>query len=331
MSKNSDSPIIFYHYFDLTDPEYFCSALEKRFRDSGRTRPIEFRKWNCYKAEPGRDGDLFSYDAVCLSALADKGYIRRLPEIIPTDDVFDWVRETSRYKGQLYGIPIIGCCNAVISRVKDRASARNIYELEGKLAAPLRSMVAYYYVQSFCNYQADRGKCLDAMKRLKQLLGGADLESTRFSNYDGVRRFMDGECRYFLGFTENLRFFDRNEEYAVELANFSDNEENQVPLFMVDLVSMGKDVAEEKLLDCLDLMEIIADADFLYDVCVPNGDLQYMLPVHSSLYPRLAALDPIYGRLREIASDNVNSVMRYNKNFFEDIGPMGEKLSGLIG
>ncbi len=40
---SEESPIIVYYYFDLSDTEAFCSRLEKRFRDSGHTRPLEFR------------------------------------------------------------------------------------------------------------------------------------------------------------------------------------------------------------------------------------------------------------------------------------------------
>ena len=44
------------------------------------------------------------------------------------------------------------------------------------------------------------------------------------------------------------------DDYVVRFANFSDHEEDQMPLFMVDFASLGRDVHEEKLLDCLDLL-----------------------------------------------------------------------------
>ena len=44
---------------------------------------------------------------------------------------------------------------------------------------------------------------------------------------------------------------------------------------MVDYVSLGKQVPEEKLRDCLDLMKIMVDEQFLYDVCTLDGQLSF--------------------------------------------------------
>ena len=41
------SPVTFY-YFNLTGTESFCALLEKRFRESGHSRPLVFKEWNCY-------------------------------------------------------------------------------------------------------------------------------------------------------------------------------------------------------------------------------------------------------------------------------------------
>lgn len=53
-------------------------------------------------------------------------------------------------------------------------------------------------------------------------------------------------------------------------------------------LSMGAHVSDEKLLDCLDLMETVVDGGFLHDVCTAEGKLQYMLPTVKSVYARLA-------------------------------------------
>ena len=64
--RSDESPIIIYYYFDLSDTEAFCAKLEAWFRDSGHTRPLEFRSWNCYNQMPGYDGDIYSFFATSL-------------------------------------------------------------------------------------------------------------------------------------------------------------------------------------------------------------------------------------------------------------------------
>ena len=82
------SPIVFYYFFDFSNAEAFCRLLSRRFRESGHKREIEFRCWNCYHEEPDRNGDLFCYDALVLSALVANNVIRELPDIIDTGNIF---------------------------------------------------------------------------------------------------------------------------------------------------------------------------------------------------------------------------------------------------
>ncbi len=86
---------------------------------------------------------------------------------------------------------------------------------------------------------------------------------SRFADYDGLSRFKNGECKYIIGFTEDIRRLEKG-NYKVQPLNMSDNAINEMPLYPIDLASLGKNVSGEKLLDCLDLMEIISNSDFIY-------------------------------------------------------------------
>ena len=317
-SGAAGSPIVLYYYYDLTDTDWFCRLLQQRFRASGHTRGIIFVNWNCYSELPGRDGDLFIYDAVAMSALVDKGFLRQLPDIIDVSDVFSWIIDKGKVRKKTYGVPLMVCSNALICRREDDRGIRSVMDLHEPVAIPLRSMMMYYYLQAFCNYQDDPGECARIMKHLAALAGGpGSVDRSTLEDYDGVRRFDQGECRYFLGFTESIRLF-RPDEYVVRFANFSGHEEDQMPLFMVDYASLGRDVREEKLLDCLDLLEIMADPQFIYDLCVQEGQLQYMLPACKSVYARLSGLDPLYDALFRMLSSEENGVFRYGIRFYED-------------
>ena len=216
------------------------------------------------------------------------------------------------------------CANTLICRKKDDRNIKNIFDLHERTAIPLKSMLMYYYIQAFCNYQND--SVHRTFEHLIKLMGGREyLAGSSLNEYDGVRRFRSEECRYFLGFTESLRLFEPD-DYIVRFANFSENPEDQMPLFMVDYASLGNNVREEKLLDCLDLLEIMTDKEFIFDLCVQEGRLQYMLPSCMRVYGRLAEMDPVYDQLYQQLLPEENGVFRYKKSFYEEFYRKSDEL-----
>ena len=296
-SLEDDSPIVFYTFEYLSNSARFRTLLEDRFRNTGHTRRIEFRYWDCYHEIPDTDGDLYAYDACAMSALVDKGIIRVLPEIIDTGKVFDWILDRSRIRGKTYGFPFMTCANVLICRKKDYTPINNIFEIEGGLSAPLKSMLGYYNLLAFCNYQDSGKESINAIKWIFNAIGGHEaFEESELDAEKVIDKFRSGKCRYLLGFTESLRFLDRD-EYVVQLANLSENAVNEMPLFMTDFISMGCSTSGEKLLDCLDIMEIVTDSSFVRDLCTGENGPEYMLPSDKTLYPVFAELDPVYEQL----------------------------------
>ena len=316
-SLEDDSPIIFYTFEYLSNSARFRTLLEERFRNTGHTRRIEFRHWDCYHEIPDTDGDLYCYDACVMSALVDKGIIRVLPEIIDTDKVFDWILDRSKIMGKTYGFPFMTCANVLICRKKDYTPANNIFEIEGGLSAPLKSMLGYYSVLAFCNYQDSGEGIINTIERIFRAMGGHEaFEDSKLDAEKVIEKFRSGKSRYLLGFTENLRFLDQD-EYIVQLANLSENAVNEMPLFMTDFISMGYSTSGEKLLDCLDIMEIVTDSSFVRELCTGEDGLEYMMPADKTLYPFFAELDPVYEQLYDLVSDENNGILRYGSNFYE--------------
>ena len=316
-SLEDDSPIIFYTFEYLSNSARFRTLLEERFRNTGHTRRIEFRHWDCYHEIPDTDGDLYCYDACVMSALVDKGIIRVLPEIIDTDKVFDWILDRSKIMGKTFGFPFMTCANVLICRKKDYTPANNIFEIEGGLSAPLKSMLGYYSVLAFCNYQDSGEGIINTIERIFRAMGGHEaFEDSKLDAEKVIDKFRSGKSRYLLGFTENLRFLDQD-EYVVQLANLSENAVNEMPLFMTDFISMGYSTSGEKLLDCLDIMEIVTDSSFVRDLCSGEDGLEYMMPADKTLYPVFAELDPVYEQLYDLVSDENNGILRYGSNFYE--------------
>ena len=297
--------------------EAFPAMLEERFRQSGHDRPIEFRSWNCYKDIPGEDGDLYAYDGVVMPALVGKGLLRPISDLSLTDGVFDWVIDKSRIRGKLYGIPVMLCANSLICRKKDDSHIRNIMELNEEVAIPLRSMLLYYCIQTVLNNSTTK-KSLKVMEHLLDLIGGRDrLAESDFEEYDGIGRFVRGECRYLLSFTESLHYLPKD-EYAFSFADFSEDGKVKRQLFMSDFASVGKNASEDKLQDCLDFIRIMADEQFLYEICTLNGELQYFLPANKNTFLRLAEQDPLYNKLLRDVGSGENGLLLYGRHFYEN-------------
>ena len=310
-----DSIVIYYD--NIIGTEGYRALLEQRFREAGHDRPITFKAWDCYKDVPEADGDLYIYDAIVLSALVDKGILGVLPGGADAGDVFGWVTAKSKVRRRSYGLPVMLCSNALICRREDDRHVRNIMELDEEAAIPLRSMLMYYFVQAFCTNLNIR-KSMKVMEHLIDLIGGRDkLAESGFSDYEGIARFNRGECRYFLGYTENMAYMNED-EYVIDFVNFSEKTTDRRPHFFADFVSMGKNVNQEKKQDCIDLMNIMTDEQFVYDVCNMDGKLQYMLPANRRVFPRLAQIDPLYWYLFGLMESEENGVLRYTKRFYED-------------
>ena len=103
------SPIIFY-CDELDGLEYLWPRLEERFRQTGHTRQILFREYDSYKELPGTDGDLYTYDAIALSALVDKGFFRSLPKTVSCRSVFLWIMEKKQDSPKILRRSIYAVC-----------------------------------------------------------------------------------------------------------------------------------------------------------------------------------------------------------------------------
>ena len=305
------------YYCSYIGTEAYRALLEERFRQTGHDRPLVFREWNCYKDIPEEDGDLYIYDGVAMPALADKGFLRPVADETPTDGVFDWVIDDSRINGKLYGVPVMLCANSLVCRKKDGIHARNIMEIDEEVAIPLRSMLLYYCIQTVLNNRTPQ-ESVKVMEHLLDLIGGRDrLAESDFDDYDGSGRFARGECRLLLCFTENIHDLPKD-DYTVSFADFSEDGRVSRQLFMSDFASVGKNAAEDKLQDCLDLINIMADEKFIYEVCTQEGEFQYFLPANRNTFMRLSGEDHLYDELFRSIESEENGLLLYGKNYYED-------------
>lgn len=339
-TMNSDkSPIIFYQYFATTDLEYFKERLVKRFRETGHDREIEFRVWVCDDDVPEKDGDIYCYDAFVLRFLAENGYIQQLPDIIDTSDVFPWVIETSKVNNKTFGFPWMLCFDSLICRKKDYKENYSDEDLQDKIVIPLGTYYTlYFYMVSGLLMEAlpfadgediTKRKAFAVVKHLAELTGDAKKTMERhYKDEETLDLFKSGEKKYITHFPEIVSSFPED-EYAISHLRFTDDPE-EIPLYYVDFVSIGKNVREEKLLDCLDLIEIICSEEFIFDLCAPGGKPSYMCPPLKALYPKLAKLGSFYNDIYDVVKNPNNCTLRYKAVYYDVLKEIIDKVGPIL-
>ena len=58
--------------------------------------------------------------------------------------------------------------------------------------------------------------------------------------------------------------------------------------------------------------------EFVFELCVPDGELQYLLPADRGVFQRLAEMDAVYRSLFDKVDSEENGVLRYGKRFYEN-------------
>ena len=325
-----------YIFYELNTSQ-FRETLINEFRSAGHQRTIEFIDWNCFGAPPEADGDLYIYDASIISYLADNGYIRELADIVDASELFPWLRNTIKHKKKNYAFPYIVCCDTIICRQEDDLGIENIFSLPEPISAPLASTIAHYYYNIRCNRQNDDGPMEDQkwlqmktdLELLVKKIGGKDkLKTAKLSNGFGIEEFNNKEVKYYVGFAETLQFLVPD-HYIIRKAHFTDSSADNIRLMYVNVISLGSNVNADRLLDCMDIIEMMTTSDFEYMLCCPDGKPNYLLPANMKSYDKLIKADALYSQLYDIAADERNFTFR-TKNYYETVANIKNELLRML-
>jgi thiamine pyridinylase len=88
---------------------------------------LEFVDWDGgYKHDPPKDMDVFVFDAIFLTYFQASNFLSPIKdnEVRNLSDFVNYAIEGARIKGQLYGIPQLGCTNVLFYRKSDKALAK---------------------------------------------------------------------------------------------------------------------------------------------------------------------------------------------------------------
>ena len=132
---------------------------------------------------------------------------------------------------------------------------------------------------------------------------------TYYSSKDGpyvkASWFIDGKCRAFIGYSENMSAMgDAANDVDFHTISFSDGE--NIPMLYADFASINAGISDEKKSLAVDLLNCITEKDTMVASISPSREdqyPQYLLGARNSIYEELSENYPVYGRLKEIVSN----------------------------
>ena len=117
-----------------------------------------------------------------------------------------------------------------------------------------------------------------------------------------------GSGRGYIGFSESLRLLKKRfSRTAIKLISFSDRA--AMPRMYVDAAAVSSSVQGERYEKCIELVNVMAEAEALAALSVQNGVPQYLLPARRSPYGPLAERFPLYAQLMPLAFNEKNNVI----------------------
>lgn len=300
---------------------------------------LEFVDWDGgYKHDPSKDMDVFVFDAIFLAYFQESNFLSPIKdnEVQGLGDFVNYAIEGARIKGQLYGIPQIGCTNVLFYRKSDEAlaKAKNLPDIfqtigpcpfQGEIPPENIGMMvdlsggstsACLYVDAV---QDLNGFYLPhphlppaaetderAIKNLQLILRMANKEHANWSPKEAYHRaalFGQGKGRALIGFTEFMSAMGSNlDKIAFKLISFGDKE--NVPLFYTDIVGINAtSVARGNRLYALKLANLLASANVMVAISKPSMDgesPQYLMPVRESVFKELGKKYPIYNAMHTL-------------------------------
>ena len=332
---------------------------------------LHFADWDCYESDPDPSLDVFVFDSIYLSSFVEEGYLTPIPEekIQDKEDILPFALDDCISKGELYALPQMLCTDLLYTRKSD-SDLTGVSDIEGlygilgdrktqsvipdedeglliDLSGTILTKTVLYLdalmdeQQEYTDYAelpSESSLSAAALKRLHTLwkMGGNEQVSYLPEDNDSfirARWFAEGKGRAFIGYPETMNAMG---DYAddVIVRCFSYGPEKNIPLFYTDMVGIRSGIENEKKELAFELANILISGDVFTRISLPadeGGSPQYLLTSRRSVYDRLSAEYPIYGRLKEIVDSEDNHVFRIGAKAREFITAMEEALDPFCG
>ena len=306
-------------YPNIPDAGYYREIIEQRWAEVEPEIRLVRAEWNCYHDGVPDGIDVIMYDAVVRDDLIENGWIQPIARdaVRESEDIFPFALEGLTADGRLYGIPVFLCGNFLIYDVgcTDLAEAEHLTDLGDESGILVisserdKNRVQYIYevlADTLGEANPTAGEDTDG---LMELIDRLAVDAHKRDNSTQVALAYDsGIGKGYIGFSESLHLLNnRISRTGIRSISFSD--QDNVARFYVDAVAVNSNVKGARYEKCIELMNVIAEADVLSSLSVQNGAAQYLLPARKTPYETLSERFPLYAELEKLASDDSNCVI----------------------
>ena len=267
------------------------------------------------------------YDALMQDEIIKSGWIRPIdPEAVQEpDDIFPFALEGCSVGGELYGIPVFLCGNfliydkecealALAEHLTDLADESEILVINSEKSSNRRQ----YAIETLADEKGEANPSVDddmeetmgeTMEESLELIDRLAIGAYKKVENDQVPLEYDaGSGLGYISFSESMRFLEKRiDGTGIKSISFSEGED--VPRLYIDVAAVAAGVEGERYEKCLELMNVMAEAEVLTDLSVQDGAPQYLLLSRKSTYQPLAEQFPLYLELEKLADDEKNCVI----------------------
>lgn len=303
----------------LPDSEYYQELIEKRWAETEPDIKLIRAEWDCYTDGKPEGIDVMMFDADVESTIISSGWIQPVStdDIKEREDIFPYALEGLTVDGSLYGIPVFPCGNFLIydEGCEELAHAEHITDLSDESEMLMINCEnpenrPQYIVEVMADLSGEINPVMaEGSEDIMQDIDRLAIEKHKKDDDLHVAMAYDsGTGQGYISFSESMRLLkNRADQTMIRQISFSDKE--NVKRLYCDAVAVSSDVKGQKNEKCLELMNVIAEAEILHALCIQNETPQYLMTARRSVYEDLARNDKLYGKLKELAEDERNHII----------------------
>ena len=303
----------------LPDVEYYQEIIETRWAEIEPDIRLVRADWDCYTDGKPEGIDVVMFDAVMRDKIVESGWIQSIDpsEVDKIEDIYPFALEGSTVNGKLYGIPVFLCGNFLIYDQDNEALAKaeHITDLEGMseilvVNSEFSNYREQYTIEATADTLGDVNPSIDDSDNVyMQPIDDLTINKHKHDDNMQVAKVYDsGVGQGYIGFSESMRFLEnRVNETQIRTISFGD-QENIFRLY-VDNAALTAGVKGQRYEKCLELMNVMAEADVLTKVSVQKGVPQYLMLARKSAYPDLINQFELYAQIEKLASNEKNNTI----------------------
>ena len=329
-------------------PGQFEVVVDAAWRVDHPDVALNFVDYDCYQSDPDPAVDVFGFDCIYMSHLAEAGFTAPISgdQIQNAVDFFPWSFEACQYDGGFYGIPYLGCAYSLIYRdgddaLDDALSLEAVYEVVGPAPdqsdptpLPRKGLVldltggttdACFYLTSYeeivNSYPPDPPlpdpdeldpRVIADLKTLRDMAGFAQASQEDPAS-EQVTWFVDGLGEALVGPTEIMSYFPPATVAASKLHVLPFDVQRATQPFYVDAIGINGAIDPSKLELALELANLVASSQSMVASLVPTGtspNPQYLISVRPSVLAKLAGTWPAYEMIETLVTSHTGSPLR---------------------